>query len=472
MPRTRTVATPQLEILLDGIQPTFHPGDAITGRIIRGAPVVSSRAWLTIQLIGRSKTKIVISRGQAGTSIYRGRYSFFHPSETQTRLFDGPIHVPEGASQEWAFTLSVPTAMDPSAVAAGNQQRASYLSLSRQDIPGHPLPPVFYTSGVSRVLAMKSYEGFVEYFLTAELHVEPASGQTAVHAAHLPINVVAPPTPELLVEAHNLKRRSFLCRLSTHRLAAEGGESASLSLQQRAQEMFRSSHVPQFAFSLQVEHPTVLPIGNPEPIPFRLLVLPDRDQTTAAIRDSPQTVVLTAMTFEIRACTHMVCPAAWSTRSAEQGRKFDFGVKAALEARAAGEEPVVVPSGEKAEALDVGALLDLSMANAPLVRRVFSNKRVPLSPTFTTYNVKHTHRLRWELKLTVAGESTEVSSEVDVTLVPGSAGGELPPYEEFEDGEGPDMDAPPPPLEDDEREMEKGDKGEKGNKLGMPTKDN
>jgi hypothetical protein len=76
----------------------------------------------------------------------------------------------------------------------------------------------------------------------------------------------------------------------------------------------------------------------------------------------------------------------------------------------------VLPSGKKAVALDLGSLLNLSMANAPIRHGGFF--KLLLYPSFTTYNIKHTHQLRWELKLTVAGKSTMVSNVMDVTLVP------------------------------------------------------
>jgi hypothetical protein len=448
MPRTTTQATPRLEILLDGPpEQTFHPGSTITGSIVRAAPVVSSRAHLTIQLVGRSKTKIVIQRGQAGPAQYRGRYAFFDPSATTQRLLDGPVHVPaDGSSRAWAFSVTVPAGLDPAAAAAGNSQKMSYLSLARQDVGRMVLPPVYATRGMGGVLYAMSWEGFVEYFLCAKLAFEPLSGRQTVDEAKVLLNFWTPPSPEQLVRAANLRQEHIFCRVATYRLVE--GDLSSLSLQQRAQELFHSSSVPTFAFSLQVEHPTVLQIGSPEPIPFRIMVLPDRDQTSNSIRDTAPTVTLTGIAFEITARTDLLCAGTLGPHSAEQKRRFDFAdVPAALAAQPA---PLVVPSSSSSSdttPLDLGPLLGLAMASAPAVRAgVLSSRRVRLCPSFATFNIRHTHKLKWELKLTVAGGSAAVARSVPVTLLPGAAGGGLPPYEQFDDGDGNEgvLEAPPP----------------------------
>ena len=427
MPRTELVATPALEILLDGGQNTYYAGDIISGRVVRSAPLVSSQARINVRLNGRTKSKITVQRGQAGTSVYRGRFNLFNSEQNQKQLEDGPIHIEaDGNSQGWPFTLTVPSEADPASVVYKNQQKFSYLPLGQRDITSHPLPPTFFTRGV---FINTGYQCFVEYFLEAELSTEAAGGAKKADRATLPISVMTHPASDPARDS-GLVRRSFLCRISTYRFT-HGEASGSLSLGQRTREFFGSAKVPQLVFSMQVEHPTAVRVDDDNPIPFRLLVLPERLQTAESIRDAPPEIVLSGMSLEIRARTDMMCASIVHPHTANQTRKFGLDLKSAIERRG---EPIVIPTGEKAQPLDVGEMLDLRITEAvPLGMRPFSRRKGRLYPSFTTYNIKHVHKLRWTLTVSAAGETTEVSTEVDMTLLQGSAGGELPPYEELMD---------------------------------------
>ncbi|RYO83466.1 hypothetical protein DL766_003717 [Monosporascus sp. MC13-8B] len=436
MPRTPAQASPNLEILLDGARYSYRADDTISGRVSRTAPLVASHARLSIQLCGRTKSRMTVSRGQAGTSTYRGRFNLFNSEGNKQDLFDGPIHIEaDGGSRDWGFTLTIPSGPDPSAVVAGNNQKFSYLPLGRHDIQTHSLPPVFYMSGF---FINTTYHCFVEYFLEAKLHISAAGGDERVQRAIVPLSILPLSTPDFLTEFQPTKH-SFLCRISTYRFM-HGEEAGGLSLGQKTREFFGSSKVPQFTFSLQVEHPVVLQVENSINIPFRLLVLPDYDQTSEAIRDSPHTVTLTSMTFEIKASTKLICRGTLSPHTADQTRKVGADLKSAIDQH---REPIVLPSGDKAEPLDVGDLLQLNLTSLiPRGIRAFSKRQTErLYPSFTTYNIKHAHKLKWTLTLMAAGVITEVSSEADLTLLSGQLG-ELPPYEENEEL--------PPPVEEKE----------------------
>ncbi|PKS05643.1 hypothetical protein jhhlp_008162 [Lomentospora prolificans] len=422
MPRTRLEASPQLEILLDGGRNSYDIGSTLSGRVVRNAPIVASRAWLTVQLIGRTKSKMVVSRGQAGTSIYRGRFSLFSPTDTQVQLFDGPMHIAaDGEAQEWRFSIPVPRRPDAAAVATGNDQKFSYLPLGQRDIESQPLPPVFFTTGF---FFTTTYECFVEYFVEAKLHIESAGASEKVDRATVPIAVVNPSVGDPTAEAE-LARRSFLCRIRSYRFTQQ--DSGSLSVQQRTRAFFSSSKVPQFAFSLQVEHPTAFRIDDMSPIPFKLQVFPDNVQTTEEIRNKAYPVTLTSMTFEIKSCMNLICRGTLSPHTSDQTLKFGVDAKSAIDQLS---EPIVLPSGVKAEPLDVGALLNLSLGQAHQVsHKPFSRRKRQLYLSFSTFNIKYTHKLKWSVTVSTIGESTEVSNEVGVVLLPGQDS-ELPPYVE------------------------------------------
>lgn len=139
----------------------------------------------------------------------------------------------------------------------------------------------------------------------------------------------------------------------------------------------------------------------------------------------------------------MMCASMLHPHTANQTRKFGFDLKAAIEQRAS---PIVLPAGEKSEPLDIAELLDLRISEAaPLGKLPFTSRKGRLYPSFTTYNIKHAHKLRWSLTVSAAGESTEVSDEIDITLLP-SPGSELPPYEELMDSPELPTDPSEPPV--------------------------
>lgn len=79
MPQAGRTTGPNLDIHLDTIGRPYQPGDVITGQVVRRAHAVSPQASVTIQLLGRAKSKIVITRYNGNNttqSYYRSRYNF------------------------------------------------------------------------------------------------------------------------------------------------------------------------------------------------------------------------------------------------------------------------------------------------------------------------------------------------------------------------------------------------------------
>jgi hypothetical protein len=78
MPRTERKATPELAIQLDGNLSYFCPGDTIIGGVVRKVHTVSTRAWITVRLHGRSESKLTEPKGVR----YYGRFYLFNLNET------------------------------------------------------------------------------------------------------------------------------------------------------------------------------------------------------------------------------------------------------------------------------------------------------------------------------------------------------------------------------------------------------
>ncbi|KAL2210861.1 hypothetical protein CC79DRAFT_1331250, partial [Sarocladium strictum] len=302
MPRSTVKASPQLEIQLNDNRTAWTGGDVITGHVSRCAPIVSHQATLSVTLLGRAKSKMTVSRGQAGTSIYRNRFNFFTPEETRVQLLSGPIHIPEtGDMHSWPFSVKVPMQLDPAAVANKNQQKFSYLPLGSSEIAAQPMPPSFFTRGV---WFTTTYEAYNEYFLQAELITE-SGGSSKTDLATLPVNVLARSTPGPITDSHPM-RFAPLCHLNSHRLVP-GAEGSSLSLTQRTQHLFKSSKVPQYAFTLEVDCPRLLQIGSPTPIPFKLRAVREPLHTTDILQDQDLELTLTSIQLEVRSTTEILC---------------------------------------------------------------------------------------------------------------------------------------------------------------------
>ena len=406
MPRTGLNRSPALAIELESPQSSYLPDDIVLGKVVRGAHVVSPRGWVNIKLLGRAKSKMTVSNGQ-NKSVYRGRYTIFQIHE---KLFDGPIHVPpNGEPQSWPFAIAIPKGPSPPLVATGHDQKYSNLSLKEDDIAKQPLPATFYYAGEGW---STKFHGYVEYYIEAELRVS-GSGSPA-GTATLPISVRPPSTP-IPITDFDLKGRSFGGLIKTQRLVP-GQETAELSFKQKTQKFFGSSKVPEFVYSVEVDYPAVIQMGNPNPIPFRMRILPNRSRTTDIISDVHQTVTLTKLMMEIKANTAVLCQGTFTSHDADKTVKHSLSLQQALISLGG---PITIPSGPDAEAIDIGALLDLRLdaRRAYAMGKPLLAFQSQLAPSFTTYNIKHSHRLKWEAIMTVAGETMEVSAEYPVSLL-------------------------------------------------------
>jgi hypothetical protein len=411
MPRTDIKATPELAIQLSDGQRTYRPGDTIIGSVIRRVHTISPRGWVTIKLYGRAKSKKTVRRNNPSTNTiqtrhYRGRFNFFAPNETCQKLFDGIIHIPPNSGpQAWPFSLTIPTRASPRSVISGNMQRDSYQPLNEGAIAASSLPSSFmFVDEGWRT----SFHGFVEYYLEAEFWQENKSSPTI---ATLPLAIRAPSIPYPLVD-FDMKSRTFPSCIKTQRLIP-GMEDAELSFRQMAQKFFGSSKVPQFSFSVQVECPAVIQLENPNPIPFKIRVISDRQRTSDIVTDFPKSMALGALKIELKAVTSVICEREHTADGIEMFNIVDTGTLV---------NPISVPSGTAAEALDLGAILELYLHSDHLnVRGKRSRQfRSLIYPNFITYNIKRTHQLKWEFRLSVVGESIKISGEQPVSVLAAS----------------------------------------------------
>lgn len=406
MPRTALKSSPALAIELEDPKSSYLPDDIILGRVTRHAHTVSPECWVTIKLFGRAKSKLTVNNGQ-NRNVYRCRFNLF---ETHEQLFHGPVHVPpDGDPQTWPFAIAIPKGPSSRLVSKSHEQKYSNLSLKQEDIETQSLPPAFYF--LSDSWGAKKFHGYVEYYLEAEIRLSGSGGTTSI--ATLPI-FVRPPSSPIPITDFDLKSRAYRGLIKTQRLVP-GMEDAELSFKQKTQKFFRTSKVPEFNYLLQVDYPMVIQLGNPNTIPFKIRLLPNRERTSDIIQDVPQRVTLTGLTMELRSTTAVRCAGLFTSHDADKTVKQPIH----LEQIMAGVGPIVIPSSFGEEAIDLGALLDLRLdSRVPhAMGRRLSPFESPLEPTFTTYNIKHSHTLKWEVTISVAGETTSESREYPITIL-------------------------------------------------------
>ena len=397
MPPTIIKSGPALGIRLDDQKGTsFAPGDTIVGHVYREARAISPRACVTISLHGRSKTKKVESSGQS-QSTYRGRSNLLTGQEGEVKLYDGPLHVEVGgAGANWPFALPVPRTFDFQKSIGGASRGQSFAPPGGSAAPvQQPLPSSF---GVGSGGFSTSMVAFVEYWLVAKVMME-GHGTCDIQEAILPVRIwaVSPGPPIVNFKPKPWRRPASV---SSQRLVP-GMENAKLTFTQKAQKFFGSSKVPNFAFNIEVQAPSVIQLANPNPIPFLLRVKPIRDQTSEIVRDASPKVKLEQLNLYLKADTVVLCPGTFSAHHGHAAQRTDLGVATSISALG---KTIYLPNASGERPLNVGKLIGLRVG-----RLAF--------PSFLTANISHAHRLKWEIHLKIADEDVKTVGELNVTVL-------------------------------------------------------
>ncbi|KAM0323907.1 hypothetical protein ACHAQA_008488 [Verticillium albo-atrum] len=412
MPRTTASTSNILSIRLEDPRHRFSAGDTIIGAVARQFALVSPHANVKIQLHGRSKSHMTVSNGQSSTT-YRGRCNFFDPREMTQTIFEGPLHIPAGQNQqEWPFAITIPAIANPKAINnATNNEEMCFLPLDAETVSSQVLPPTFYARDIG--FWSTSHHSFVEYWLHAEMRYT-RDGHSEVKEADLPINVRAA-SAEAAETYTNLKMCRVLRVVSSHRLVP-GMENAELSFHQKSRKFFGSSKVPRFAFGLQIDYPTTIQLDNPRTIPFRIRAVPDWPRTSKEIVDVPQTIKLRGLELEIHANTAIKCVGTWHAKTADDTDKQSLNLYTAL---AGLKNPVLIPFGEKVEPCDFGALLNLRLDAQGRAAHAREPARTTerFHPSFTTWNIKHTHQLKWRVRMSIADEDASYEATTPLTVL-------------------------------------------------------
>ncbi|CEI63454.1 hypothetical protein FVEN_g28 [Fusarium venenatum] len=345
---------------------------------------------------------MIVRRGNNNSSTYRGRFSLIPRTGYSQTIFEGPLHIKgDGDEAVWPFAITLPKYVDPETYSGANQKE-SYLPLQNR-VYDLPSTYTLRTSG--------STEGFVEYFLTATLRLT-GQGHHDMPEATLPFQVLTlrndPPIADF-----GLRHSSNHRTVSSYRLIP-GMEEMKLSFSQKMKRSFNTSGVPDFHFNLIVNIPTVLQLDNPTPISFKLQAVPDWKQTSEVIRDVPQKVKLNWLNLSIMEITEIKCEGTFSPHTKEKDSTTSLCVMNSMNTLGTS---LFIPFNEEPP-LDIGELVDLRLGRSTAgFSRQLNSGRNAFTPSFTTFNIRHWHRLHWELRGDIAGERFNVSGAVPLTIL-------------------------------------------------------
>ncbi|KAF5970670.1 hypothetical protein FCOIX_10282 [Fusarium coicis] len=403
MPQTGPSLSPALGIRLERNQRSYSPGDTIVGCVYRKSPVVSPDSSVTISLSGRTKSKMVVHRANTNnTTSYRGRFNLIPESACSQKIFQGPLHIESGGDEQtWPFAITLPKHVDPRYLQGGGQDE-SFIPLGATD---HVLPSTY------TLRALGNTEGFVEYFLKATLRVT-RKGHIDMTEATLPFNVINL-SPDPPVADFELKGSRSRQAISSYRLVP-GMEDVKPSFSQKMKQSFSTSSVPEFVYNLLVDVPSVIQLENPTPIPFKLRVVPDLKGTSEIIKEVPQKVKLSSISMRIASSTDVICEGTLYPHTKEKREEIDLWVESTINRI---QDDIYIPCTDEGPPLDIGAILGLRLEQ-PRPGSPHRPSNLPkLNPTFTTYNIRHSHRLTWKIIGEIAGERFSALGAVPLKIL-------------------------------------------------------
>lgn len=393
---------------------TFSPGDTIIGNVVRHAPIVAPDAIVTLGLIGRLRVRISEQEGpgtysQHKYTHYRSEWNLInHKLDVISR---GPLHLAEGSDESlgWPFSIDIPT--EPIDTVTQNRiQKASFLPLNKDNPACHVLPGSFISAGKSTI---GSCEAYVEYFLKSELRYI-RSGSAETHTVTWPVTLRYPVEE---ADLFSLQASRTQAKIQSQRLLP-GMENKSLSLKQKTLKAFGSSSVPEFHYQVEFTFPYVLQLDHPSPIPITLNVIPQRDKISTNIKEVTPDVHIHELKILLWRRTSVRAP----TYDKENVRgdtilsSMDFKLETAFRDI---QTPLVISTGKGNEPIDLGSIFQLFLHPNGLTsgkKRYLS--RASVYPTFTSWNIRHTHTLEWKVSLTIAGEFQTVgASNVPLRII-------------------------------------------------------
>lgn len=445
MGRTMRRGGPSLEIHHErSVYDHYAPGDTIIGRVSRRLEAISPEATIKLALIGRAKSKMVVSRGNNNRSYYRGRFTIVEQWQT---LFQGPLHIASGGTGpgDWPFAFDIPSTCSPKVIGRVPAEQ-SYLPLDAASVSAIPLPDTFdmeyHGWGTNR-------EGFVEYFLKAMISYTHA-GKRESEEAILPI-MIRSVSREPPIADFKLRRHRNQC-IATSFTLLPGMEDAELSFSQKRQELMGSRKVPRIGGTLEMDIPQVLQLDNRCPVPVQLRFVPNPELTSSGMRGIPVKIKLRSLTATIYSRTTVLCDGSLHPHDANEETESVIRLwPKRVRLTDPPGDPFYIPCTDEYPPIDIGTHVGfcipqyLSKRTQGPVGQTNVQNRTLLCPDFTTFNIKTSHTIRFDLVADIASQDIKMTASGKLTILPSAD--TLPPAAPAQQEAAAEEAPPPPPFE-------------------------
>ncbi|KAG5756762.1 hypothetical protein H9Q69_014110 [Fusarium xylarioides] len=374
---TATRSGPLLGISLD--RDTYIPGDIITGHVFRQFKTISPDASVSICMFGRGRTIGVIGNN---SQEYRGLFDLCYRPKI---IFQGPIHIESSKHKhKWPFTVQLP----------------KYVNDSTPLGPVNHMPP-------SYMLRTKNMAAVIEYVIKAKITMTVQSHEEVLEAT-FPFKVICV-TPDSPIADFQVKRYYYRRAVSSHRLIP-GMQDIKASWKDKIKHSLHSSRDPALTFDLFVEVPKVVQLDNPTPMPFRLWVAPDWEESSDAIRDVAQDVKLVSVHFSIVTTTTIICHAGLQV---PESTEIDLGLNQAM--KQLGD--IRIPFTADSHPIDIGEVMNLRIGQGTGFPKHWTSVQSEFTHSFQIYNIRISHQLKWSVQCEVTGERFKASGTSDLIIL-------------------------------------------------------
>ncbi|KAH7262798.1 hypothetical protein BKA59DRAFT_540338 [Fusarium tricinctum] len=364
---------------------SFVPGGIITGHVFRKTPTICPDASLVLWVHGNAVSRSGASKVSFDLLYFKEHYAV---------LYDGPLHIAHGSGgARWNFSITLPHRVDPR-LNRGHTNR-SYIPLdSRPELPAS-----------YKLQGYRKGGAFIEYHVGARLLLKGHGITEELGAIH-PFTIEpfhpGPPLVDFAVERWRYRRSV------KSRQLIPGVEDAKLSLRQSFKQSFSMPKDPEFKFNFYVEVPTVTQLDGPTPIPFRMLVAPDWNETSEIIRDVPQVVKPVSIQCWVETHTQYLTE---KSDVMDRVTETDLGLR---HANVHGFRRIRIPCATVWQPIDMGKKLDFRICDETTL--AFYNTQPSLTHSFCTFNIKVKHKLRWEVKCEIQGEGFTAEGISDLVI--------------------------------------------------------
>lgn len=421
MPLTKPQLNTHLGIEIDNSHTSLSPGDAVTGRVTREQqrPSTFTQENLTVHISLQGRSKVLATENEGDVvRAWRGRLPLLNNKSTQIVL-RGPTLTPQAGHKnkvilQWPFSITIPEHVDRTGFPpdGGWGVEDAFIPPAQQpETIAEILPASFTSHSVNGNVAI---EAFVEYYLTAHLPMQ--EGVKTARLAKLPIRIQhISPRGRCTIDEH-LRAQTHNVSVSSQRLLPEKSNvEPSMADRIRAKLGGKGpEHAPKLSLSIQVKVPTVLQLDRRDTFPVLIRVTPVWEETDERIRDVPQNIKINGMQLYIVSITET---------TAEQGRmdKGEALIELPWQATMGPCEFPLLSTGvgEKFSygEVDAGAWLKFRISKQ-LSGKAWHESLNPTSPDFVTYNIRHSHQLRYQFALDVAGQWITIKGVEDLMILP------------------------------------------------------